>query len=121
MKSILSSLIAFSLLGCATGANDNNSSLPHDGMQQTPPESTDTSLSSAEPDDGLDSPPAQTCLVMGSKLSADSFSNPDLYADYEGERYYFCCKECKPKFESDPQKWIAQASSEKGDGHSHKH
>lgn len=41
-----------------------------------------------------------TCPVMGGTI------NKKLYADYKGERVYFCCMACPPKFEKDPEKYI---------------
>jgi len=41
-----------------------------------------------------------TCPVMGGTI------NKELYADYKGERVYFCCMACKPQFEKDPEKYI---------------
>ena len=44
---------------------------------------------------------AQTiCPVMGARI------NKELYADYKGERVYFCCMACPPQFEKDPEKFI---------------
>ena len=41
-----------------------------------------------------------TCPVMGGQI------NKELYADYKGERVYFCCPACLPQFEKDPEKYI---------------
>lgn len=41
-----------------------------------------------------------TCPVMGGMI------NTNLYADYKGERVYFCCMGCPPQFEKDPEKFI---------------
>lgn len=41
-----------------------------------------------------------TCPVMGGTI------NKELYADYKGERVYFCCMACPPQFEKDPEKFI---------------
>ncbi len=41
-----------------------------------------------------------TCPVMGGTI------NKELYADYKGQRVYFCCMACKPQFEKDPEKYI---------------
>ena len=41
-----------------------------------------------------------TCPVMGGTI------NKELYADYKGERVYFCCMACKPQFDKDPEKYI---------------
>jgi len=44
--------------------------------------------------------PQTTCPVMGAKI------NKELYADYKGERVYFCCMACPPQFAKDPEKFI---------------
>lgn len=41
-----------------------------------------------------------TCPVMGGTV------NKKLYADYKGERVYFCCMACPPQFAEDPEKYI---------------
>jgi YHS domain-containing protein len=41
-----------------------------------------------------------TCPVMGAKI------NKELYADYKGQRVYFCCGACPPQFAKDPEKYI---------------
>lgn len=41
-----------------------------------------------------------TCPVMGGTI------NKGLYADYKGERIYFCCKACPAEFAKDPEKYI---------------
>ncbi len=41
-----------------------------------------------------------TCPVMGGTI------NKELYADYKGERVYFCCMACPPQFAKDPEKFI---------------
>ncbi len=42
--------------------------------------------------------PQTVCPLMGGKI------NKDIYTDYQGQRVYFCCAGCKPKFEKDPEK-----------------
>lgn len=41
-----------------------------------------------------------TCPVMGGKI------NKELYADYKGQRVYFCCMGCPQEFAKDPEKYI---------------
>lgn len=41
-----------------------------------------------------------TCPVMGGTI------DKKLYADYKGERVYFCCMACPPQFAKDPEKFI---------------
>jgi YHS domain-containing protein len=43
------------------------------------------------------------CPVLGNKGLVDSSTS---YSDYEGQRYYFCCPDCKPKFEANPADYL---------------
>ncbi|MGM0461475.1 MAG: YHS domain-containing protein [Fibrobacterota bacterium] len=48
-----------------------------------------------------------TCPVMdGNPISKD------IYADYEGQRVYFCCPGCVSAFEEDPEKYIEKLREE---------
>ncbi|MBU0943527.1 MAG: hypothetical protein KJ804_02650 [Proteobacteria bacterium] len=42
-----------------------------------------------------------TCPVMGGTIV-----NKELFADYKGERVYFCCLACPEQFAKDPEKYI---------------
>jgi YHS domain-containing protein len=43
-----------------------------------------------------------TCPVMeGNKI------NKDVFVEYKGIKVYFCCNDCKAKFEADPEKYAA--------------
>ena len=42
-----------------------------------------------------------TCPVMGGTIV-----NKKLYADYKGERIYFCCMACSSQFAKDPEKYL---------------
>lgn len=42
------------------------------------------------------------CPVMGNPI------NKDVFVEYEGKKVYFCCPECKAKFNADPEKYIAK-------------
>jgi YHS domain-containing protein len=44
--------------------------------------------------------PQAVCPVMAGNI------NKDIYADYHGERYYFCCPACIELFKKDPEKFI---------------
>jgi Cu(I)/Ag(I) efflux system membrane fusion protein len=46
------------------------------------------------------------CPVMGGAI------NRDLYADYEGQRVYFCCPGCKEPFLKEPKKYLEQMRAE---------
>ena len=41
-----------------------------------------------------------TCPVLGGK------TNKDVYADYQGQRVYFCCPGCVGMFQKDPEKYL---------------
>lgn len=42
------------------------------------------------------------CPVMGGAI------NKDVFTEYKGEKIYFCCPGCKPKFEKDPEKYVSK-------------
>ena len=42
------------------------------------------------------------CPVMGNAI------NKDIFVEYKGKKVYFCCEMCKPKFEKNPQDYIAK-------------
>jgi len=53
-------------------------------------------------------PQAQTtCPVLGGKI------NKEAYADYKGQRVYFCCQGCDAEFKKDPEKYL-QKMKEQG-------
>jgi YHS domain-containing protein len=41
-----------------------------------------------------------TCPVMGGMV------NKNIYADYQGNRVYFCCPPCLREFKKDPDKYV---------------
>ena len=46
-------------------------------------------------------PQAQTtCPVLGGNV------NKEVYADYKGQRVYFCCQGCDAEFKKDPEKYL---------------
>jgi len=42
------------------------------------------------------------CPVMSNPI------NKDVFVEYQGKKVYFCCPECKAKFNADPEKFIAK-------------
>ncbi|HUT33477.1 MAG TPA: hypothetical protein VNE39_08370 [Planctomycetota bacterium] len=34
--------------------------------------------------------------------------NPDIFTIYRGKKVYFCCLDCKGRFEADPEKYLAR-------------
>lgn len=50
--------------------------------------------------------PQEVCLVMGGKI------NKKLYSDVQGQRVYFCCPMCQPKFKADPDSFFQKAAAD---------
>ncbi len=50
--------------------------------------------------------PQTTCPVMGGKIDGN------VYVDYQGQRVYFCCKNCKETFLKDPEKYFKKIQDE---------
>ena len=46
------------------------------------------------------------CPVQGGKI------NKELYADYQGQRVYFCCPACIGIFNQDPEKYLKKMERE---------
>ena len=44
----------------------------------------------------------KTCPIMGGAIDKKCFT------EYKGQKVYFCCPGCKPKFEADPEKYTAK-------------
>ncbi len=40
------------------------------------------------------------CIVTGEE------ADPELKVEYKGKTYYFCCKKCIKKFNSNPEKYL---------------
>ena len=50
---------------------------------------------------------AQTeCPVLGGNI------DKNVYADYKGQRVYFCCKGCDEEFKKNPEKYLEKMKSE---------
>ncbi len=47
-----------------------------------------------------------TCPVRGGHI------NKDVYADYQGNRVYFCCPPCIKEFKKDPEKYVKKLKEE---------
>jgi YHS domain-containing protein len=52
--------------------------------------------------------PQTTCPVSGKAI--DKSSSP--HVDWQGQRIYFCCKDCPAKFKADPESYFAKAAAE---------
>ena len=62
-------------------------------MMQGMSQSTDTQTQT---------PQQTTCPVMGGAI------DKSIFIEYKGEKVYFCCPACKPKFEAEPEKYLAK-------------
>ena len=51
--------------------------------------------------------PQTVCPVMGGKI------DKNLYADYQGQRIYFCCPSCKETFFKEPEKYMKKFAEDK--------
>ncbi|HPD98936.1 MAG TPA: YHS domain-containing protein [Candidatus Saccharibacteria bacterium] len=47
------------------------------------------------------------CAVAGDLLDTRVAEEKGLVAEYEGEKYYFCCQACKPTFLANPAKYTS--------------
>lgn len=54
---------------------------------------------------------ALVCPVTGIKIA--SVKAAAGHSAYKGKTYYFCCGECKPKFDKAPAKYIKNAAAGK--------
>ncbi|GHF04117.1 YHS domain-containing protein [Pseudolysinimonas yzui] len=50
------------------------------------------------------------CPVMPSNVVVKSEAEKaGYYRDHDGERYWFCCGGCGPRFDADPERFVAAA------------
>lgn len=54
---------------------------------------------------------ALICPVTGTKIA--SVKAAVGHSTYKGKTYYFCCPECKPRFDKNPAKIVASAAKGK--------
>ncbi len=47
-----------------------------------------------------------TCPVMGGNI------NKNIYADYKGQRVYFCCTGCDEAFKKNPEQYLEKLKSQ---------
>ena len=50
--------------------------------------------------------PQTQCPVMGGKIDST------VYVDLQGQRVYFCCSKCPPKFKADPDTYFKKAAEQ---------
>ncbi len=67
--------------------------------------------SSTKPASAAAKKTALICPVTGTKIA--SAAKAYAHETYKGKTYYFCCPECKPAFDKNPGKVIANAAKGK--------
>ena len=87
----------FGLSGCQQPADSGGGSNP------TPPAGTVTAA-------GLlpaDAKEAKCPVMTGSSVNIEQATKEGMYADHEGNRYFFCCAGCPEAFKKDPAKYAS--------------
>ncbi len=67
--------------------------------------------SSTKPASAAAKTAALICPVTGTKIA--SAAKAYAHETYKGKTYYFCCPECKPRFDKTPAKIVANAAKGK--------
>lgn len=49
--------------------------------------------------------PLKVCIVSGEELGSMGEGSSEVY---QGQEIKFCCAKCQPKFDADPQKFLAK-------------
>ena len=81
-------VLAFGFAGCK-GKSET---------QTEPKTATNTEVKST-----TTSPVAQTtCPVMGNPI------DKSIFVEYQGQKVYFCCPDCKEKFLKEPEKYLSK-------------
>ena len=64
----------------------------------------------ATPDKKSKTPETIKCAVMtGNTVNIKAATAKKMYADYKGNRYYFCCGGCPSQFKATPEKFAKSA------------
>ncbi len=50
------------------------------------------------------------CPVMNAPVNKDIAEKKDLVREYKGQKYYFCCSDCPPEFDKNPEKYLKDES-----------
>jgi len=50
-------------------------------------------------------PTSIKCAVMGNSVNVADATKHHMYADYKGNRYFFCCGGCPSAFKAHPDKF----------------
>jgi len=86
-----------SVYGCKKKGSDEH---PHDGEH---PHETAAPAQVQQPAVSTDQTEQTMCAVM-----SDMKINKAVFVEYKGKKVYFCCPDCKGKFEAEPEKYAAK-------------
>jgi YHS domain-containing protein len=87
--------LMFAAISCKKKSQPTESTTPT--MEKMAQKATETAKEAAK------SMEQTTCPVMdGNPI------NKDVFVEYKGKKVYFCCPDCKAKFDADPEKYIAK-------------
>lgn len=87
--------LAAVLAGCASPSGTDTASTPEPPANQA---------ASATPVAFRDAEGQLKCPVMGTQIASEKEASG--FSDHDGKRYYFCCGDCKPKFDTDPHQYV---------------
>jgi YHS domain-containing protein len=59
------------------------------------------------------------CPVTGDKVDMDTATKKHMFADYKGNRYFFCCNDCPPMFKKNPAKYAKKPHVKTPVAHKH--
>ncbi|ABM10459.1 MULTISPECIES: YHS domain-containing protein [Micrococcaceae] len=62
----------------------------------------------AKPEHALDAT-AECPVMAGTPVIKADAESKGLFRDYDGQRYWFCCAGCGPKFDADPARYVTTA------------
>ena len=46
------------------------------------------------------------CPVMKTPVNKKVAEKLGLVREYKGQKYYFCCSDCPPQFDKEPEKYV---------------
>jgi YHS domain-containing protein len=86
------------------------------GCKKSEPSSTETSSNTMQGMKGMQEHAMTTeemakAAAAGEQTICPVMGNPidkDVFVEYKGKKVYFCCPDCKAKFNADPEKYIAK-------------
>ena len=97
----LIAIFAVSVIACGGQAVANDQKVATSESSQPEPEAKGAPVAF----DGKPAPGTKAkCLVMGAEFTVNETTE---FSTYKGKTYVFCCPGCKPKFDKNPEKFLA--------------